>query len=541
MYLNVNLTPPAVSGPEGSCTTPKTPEILNSLINLTSPPLPQSYSHYQSQVENRVVLSPVSDVSSPAEEFKPLVSSPSIESRPPFELQSPGRERYNSGGSVCGAGGGGGLVSGSPGHSCGYGPLAGASPPSTPDLPSPVSSMEATKSALIKEGLKLQIRTKLQAAGFGPSSIYDESKSIKEEMTEEDEERRRRRRERNKIAATKCRNKKKEKTVILVSESETVEEVNARLKNEIQRLTSEKNHLENLLQDPNHQTSCRHSPHCSHVRPPILIITPADAEEPDPSPSPDPLASPTSSTTSSTSSSTSPSRTPPSSKTPKTPSQLQSPLSSPISNCPSASRIPPTISSHLPCPTSIPSSSLSQFVASKYSPSHLINQRHQPYQYRSSISLQPSSQSTELQTSMSGNILTSLGEIKSYCTPLPSTTPQTKTGYNYTNMEMSSQNHEFTPPNPPNVKSVYTSGRSRSLSQHRYTPYGGRQQHGMSPLISHGHPHINSVVSGSSDNGCESFGGGGAGGNGCSREEHQGFCPEMLPTQFFPPCSYGSM
>lgn len=50
MYLNVNLTPPPPAAAEGSCTTPKTPEILNSLINLTSPPLPQSYSQYQCQV-----------------------------------------------------------------------------------------------------------------------------------------------------------------------------------------------------------------------------------------------------------------------------------------------------------------------------------------------------------------------------------------------------------------------------------------------------------------------------------------------------------
>jgi len=538
MYLNVNLTPPTVSGSEGSCTTPKTPEILNSLINLTSPPLPQSYSQYQSQVESGAVLSPVSDVNSPVEEFKPLVSSPTGESQDPLELQSPIRERYNSGGSLCGEvgrfGGGGGFVGGSPGTSGGYGPLAGASPPSTPDLPSPVSSMEATKTALIKEGLKLQIRTKLQAAGFGASSLYDENKHIKEEMTEEDEERRRRRRERNKIAATKCRNKKKEKTVILVSESETVEEVNVRLKNEIQRLTSEKNRLEQLLQDPNHQTTCRHTPNCSHSRPrprpPILIITPADAEESNSTLSPcsDPLSSPTSSTTSSTSSSPSPSCTSP-------------PSSSSNTKCPNISHSSTSQPTHLSCPTSSPSSSSSsQYLAPKYSPSNLINQRHHPYQFPSPVSLQSSSQSTALHTSMRGNVLTTLADKKPYCTPLPSTTSHAKPGYNYSNMEIS-QTHEFTPPNPPNVKSVYTSGRSRPTSQQRYTPYGGRQQHGLSPLVTHGHPQNSSVISGTSNDGCDSYGGGGTGGNGCGREEHPGFCPEVLSNQFFPPCTYGSM
>ena len=37
-----------------------------------------------------------------------------------------------------------------------------------------------------------------------------------EELTEEDEVRRQRRRERNKIAATKCRNKKKHRTMLLI-------------------------------------------------------------------------------------------------------------------------------------------------------------------------------------------------------------------------------------------------------------------------------------------------------------------------------------
>lgn len=190
-----------------------------------------------------------------------------------------------------GMGGGGGLVGGSPGTSGIGGPLAGASPPSTPDLPSPVNTIEATKTALIKEGLKLQIRSKLQAAGVDtPESLLEDTKYFKDEgcsvspssltvsllqyrihfssyicigflfsyirkqvsnminghyctvciyslsfelsqvlmcfnssfqLTEEDEERRRRRRERNKIAATKCRNKKKEKTIVLMSVSNT--------------------------------------------------------------------------------------------------------------------------------------------------------------------------------------------------------------------------------------------------------------------------------------------------------------------------------
>merc|ERR1712080_475988 len=79
-----------------------------------------------------------------------------------------------------------------------------------------------------------------------------------EDLTPEDEERRRRRRERNKVAATKCRNKKKEKTHILVAESEIVEVQNASLKAEVARLDAEKRRLTNIL--------ALHEPNCAKRR-----------------------------------------------------------------------------------------------------------------------------------------------------------------------------------------------------------------------------------------------------------------------------------
>lgn len=66
-------------------------------------------------------------------------------------------------------------------------------------------------------------------------------------MTPEDEERRRRRRERNKIAATKCRLKKREKTVNLVQESEILETQNIDLKTQIQELESQRRRLVDML------------------------------------------------------------------------------------------------------------------------------------------------------------------------------------------------------------------------------------------------------------------------------------------------------
>lgn len=67
------------------------------------------------------------------------------------------------------------------------------------------------------------------------------------QLTPEDEERRRRRRERNKIAATKCRLKKREKTVNLVQESEILETQNIDLKTQIQELESQRRRLVDML------------------------------------------------------------------------------------------------------------------------------------------------------------------------------------------------------------------------------------------------------------------------------------------------------
>ena len=74
------------------------------------------------------------------------------------------------------------------------------------------------------------------------------------QLTTEDEERRRRRRERNKVAATKCRNRKKERTGILMQESDALEDQNVNFRSEIQRLEAEKRRLMDVL--------AMHSPTC---------------------------------------------------------------------------------------------------------------------------------------------------------------------------------------------------------------------------------------------------------------------------------------
>ncbi|CAG7838550.1 unnamed protein product, partial [Allacma fusca] len=82
-----------------------------------------------------------------------------------------------------------------------------------------VQSVSATRSHLIKESLKVAIQSKRKSSGKEDIDLKLELEAKlkkRDELTPEDEERRKRRRERNKIAATKCRNKKKEKTYLLV-------------------------------------------------------------------------------------------------------------------------------------------------------------------------------------------------------------------------------------------------------------------------------------------------------------------------------------
>ncbi|CAL8111083.1 unnamed protein product [Orchesella dallaii] len=125
-------------------------------------------------------------------------------------------------------------------------------------------SVELTRSKLIKESLKHSIQSKRKNSGKGELDVRAElvvKQRKREELTPEDEERRRRRRERNKIAATKCRNKKKEKTSLLIkvctAESESLEGNNIHLKSEISKLEMEHQQLMEALN--------AHAPLCSRV------------------------------------------------------------------------------------------------------------------------------------------------------------------------------------------------------------------------------------------------------------------------------------
>ncbi|KAJ6636507.1 Activating transcription factor 3, partial [Pseudolycoriella hygida] len=126
-------------------------------------------------------------------------------------------------------------------------------------------SVQQTCSQLIKAGLKLSLEMKRKlSSGDSSGTEYKiakkelmdssdedddmDSKSPKSGLTPEDEDRRRRRRERNKIAATKCRMKKRERTLNLVSESEILETQNIELKSQVRSLETERRKLTEMLQ-----------------------------------------------------------------------------------------------------------------------------------------------------------------------------------------------------------------------------------------------------------------------------------------------------
>merc|ERR1711963_1370356 len=141
-----------------------------------------------------------------------------------------------------------------------------SSPASTPGSS---LSVQAYTSQFIKEGLKIKMRQRLSSGSAIPSPIKEnvtmsseleeyskpKIKRIKlEDLAPEDMVKRQRRRERNKVAATKCRNKKKARTVNLMKESETLDAQNKALKIEITKLEAEKSRLIDVLS--------RHQPNC---------------------------------------------------------------------------------------------------------------------------------------------------------------------------------------------------------------------------------------------------------------------------------------
>jgi len=185
--------------------TPNTPEILNTIVNITT----QRSSHNTSYLQTAMLPSPsdsnISD-SSTRSSFSSLSSHMSPVS---FSLTS--HQEYQS--------------------------------------------TEHFHSQLIREGLKMKVREKMKKEPEDCFQMFTSIKKEKEELTTDDQLRRQKRRERNKIAAEKCRNKKKLETMKLFATSDSVRLLNVQYKEDISRLEAEYKHLANILE--HHKLICR--------------------------------------------------------------------------------------------------------------------------------------------------------------------------------------------------------------------------------------------------------------------------------------------
>lgn len=236
--FNLN-TPTSLLGIDGCglSSTPKTPEIVNSLIAMTNP-----MDNY-----NFTTLHNGSAASTPGS----AASLRGFNGAPNAQIISQDSSHSSSSTSPVDSPGG-----------------TNTTPP----------SVQQTCSQLIKAGLKLSIQSKRKLSTCDSSSGSDqpnckysrpdedvedssdeenECKATPKGLTPEDEDRRRRRRERNKIAATKCRMKKRERTQNLIKESEQLETQNVDLKTQVRTLEAERRKLLDMLQC--HVITCVHA------------------------------------------------------------------------------------------------------------------------------------------------------------------------------------------------------------------------------------------------------------------------------------------
>jgi len=287
MYnFNTSLsTPPLLGvGIDFGSSTPRTPEILNSLIAMTNP-FEYSYASVTSQasaIPSSNDVSPViacktesflqqfdnnsqsncsssSSLESPS--TTPLHLAATISSTPSLQqtrsqLIKAGvklliqNKRKNSGSSSCDAD---------------YRPpplkirATSVSSPVTRNSAIPCefsSSLTSPKEEQIASPLDLD---SFQIKTDDTSSCDDDSETKfsakKHELTPEDEDRRKRRRERNKIAATKCRLKKRECINNLMRESETLEAQNVDIKAQLKDLREQYQYLTDMWNS--HQLECK--------------------------------------------------------------------------------------------------------------------------------------------------------------------------------------------------------------------------------------------------------------------------------------------
>ncbi|XP_033639382.1 jun dimerization protein 2-like [Asterias rubens] len=110
---------------------------------------------------------------------------------------------------------------------------------------------------MLREELRVNILQRRLQKGLGAVQL-DWRFTKPENLTPEEEDRRKLRRERNRVAASRCREKRRERTYVLVKETDQLETSNQELIREIQQLETERQELVAILSS--HQQTCGCSP-----------------------------------------------------------------------------------------------------------------------------------------------------------------------------------------------------------------------------------------------------------------------------------------
>ncbi|XP_038071425.1 cyclic AMP-dependent transcription factor ATF-3-like [Patiria miniata] len=130
-----------------------------------------------------------------------------------------------------------------------------------PTSPSYLTGLETDEDLLnhtmLREELRVNIMQRRLQKGLGAVQL-EWRFAKKDKLTPEEEGKRRLRRERNRVAASRCRERRREKTYVLVTETDELEANNQELMAEIQELETERQELMSILAV--HQQTCGCSP-----------------------------------------------------------------------------------------------------------------------------------------------------------------------------------------------------------------------------------------------------------------------------------------
>ncbi|XP_077996451.1 uncharacterized protein LOC144449748 [Glandiceps talaboti] len=116
--------------------------------------------------------------------------------------------------------------------------------------------VELTYSMLVKEEIRQKIKNRRSSKGL-PDVNIDTEPSKTDQLTAEDVQRRQLRRQKNRIAAARCRQKKKLEVLTTVQEEKLELERNKQLKEEIEKLSNERDWLERFLREHKADEHCK--------------------------------------------------------------------------------------------------------------------------------------------------------------------------------------------------------------------------------------------------------------------------------------------